>query len=415
MAGQAISHASLLDENERLRGQLAVAERAHVEQLKLQERLFQAEKATAIGRLASCIAHDLNNVLTVMGGFAQCLKAVVAPGTIIRDYAEHIATATNRASGMAAQLSEFGRSKMSIQVSTDINRIVGEVAQLLSRSIDKGITFHAAPNAEKPWVLADPTMLQLAILNLGASAGNAMPAGGDLTCETRNFRIEAAATADASALPPGEYVEVAIHDTGGTMDEAAAHRTIDPLCAGRSLGYATDAGLSGVQNCVREHHGHLSFSARPGERRAIILRLPVIDDPAPAAAISDPPRAAGRILLADDEEMIRTFVEQSLTNRGYQVTTRPDGAAAVEYYAHNAKAIDLVILDQHMPRLSGPEAFLKIRAINPAAKVVLCTGEDDTDATRQFTEAGGLGVLPKPFRMAELSKLVAQAMGVINK
>ncbi|MGA2496277.1 MAG: response regulator [Tepidisphaeraceae bacterium] len=412
----AFSHAHLLEENDRLRRQLAADEQSHAEQIRLQDRLFKAEKATAIGRLASSIAHDFNNVLTVLGGFAHCLKAASSPGTIVHDYVERIADAAGRASDMMRQLSEFGRSQMSIHVSTDINRIVGEVARLLSRTLDKRITVHTAANAEKSRVLADATRLQLALLNLGVSAGGAMPGGGDLTCETRNIRVEAAApAADIRALPPGEYIEVAIRDSGGNMDEEAARKAIDPLCNGKGVGYATESGLGGVQNCVREHHGELSCRVRPGEHRAIILRLPLADtgeNAGDVAAASAPPRAAGHILLADDEEMIRAFIEQCLTGMGHKVTTVADGVSAVEFYARHADSIDLVILDQNMPRLAGPEAFRKIKAINPAAKVVLCTGLDDTDAARQFTEAGGTGVLSKPFRLADLSSLMAGTIGV---
>ena len=409
-----LEHARVLDEIDQLRGQLASTELAHTEQLRLQDRLFQAEKATAVGRLASGISHDLNNILTVMSGFTQCLKAAVSHDTIAHDYAERIANAAVRVGEMTEQLSRFGHNQSSVYVSTDINRIVGEMAQLLSQTIDNRFTFHTAPNAEKPCVLADPNRLQLMLLNLAVSAGQAMPAGGDMTCETRNFRIEpAVSTRERTVLPAGEYVEVAIRDTGGTMDEAAARKMIDPLCGSKSIGYASQLGLSGVQQCIREHHGELSFRARTGEHRAIILRLPVAGAPASveAAAATQPPPASGHILLADDEQMIRTFVEQSLTSMGYSVTTFPDGAAAVEYYTHHADAVDLVILDQTMLRLSGQAAFEKIRAINPAARVVLCTGMDDTDAARQFTETGGSGVLSKPFRLAELSSLVAQVIG----
>ncbi len=411
----ALLQSRLLDDNDQLRARLTAGEQSHTEYLKLQARLFQAEKATAIGRLASSIAHDLNNILTVMSGFAQCLKAAVSPDTIARDYADRIENAASRANDMSAQLAEFGRGKMSVHISTDLNRIVSDVARLLSRTIDNHITVHTAPGAGRPWVLADSTRLQLALLNLGASAGNAMPGGGDLTYETRNLHVDPASpTADTRGLPFGDYIEVAIRDTGGTMDEGAAHKAIDPLCGGKSPGYAAELGLSGVQNCVREHNGQLSFHSRPGEHRAIVLRLPVAAEQRSAegaTAVSEPPRASGRILLADDEDMIRTFVEQSLTGLGYEVTTRADGASAVEYYARHADSVDLVILDQNMPRLSGPNAFQKIKAINPAAKVVLCTGLDDTDAARQFTEAGGVGVLSKPFRLAELTKLVAQTIG----
>ncbi|MFI5381583.1 MAG: response regulator [Tepidisphaerales bacterium] len=411
---QALEHARLFAECERLRAEVAAREQSHAEQLKLQERLFQAEKETAVGRLASSISHDFNNVLTVMSGFAQCLMATASPDTIIHDYAERIENAADRAGDLVRQLSEFGRSRTSVQVSTDLNRIVGEVAQLLSRTIDKRITFHAVSSARKPWVLADPTRLQLALLNLGASAGNAMPVGGNLTYETRDIHVDSVPdAADIKALPPGDYLEVAIRDTGGTMDENAARKTLQPLCNGKPLGYATELGLSGVQNCVREHRGQLSFQTRPGEHRAIILRLPVADVDGPAdgsAGGPETPRASGHILLADDEEMIRTFVEQSLTGMGYNVTACPDGAAAVEFYARHAGSIDLVILDQNMPGLSGPDAFKKIREINPAASVLLCTGLDDTEAARRFTEAGGAGVLSKPFRLAQLSGTVARAI-----
>jgi len=261
--------------------------------------------------------------------------------------------------------------------------------------------------------MGDPTQLHGALLNLGVNARDAMPDGGALTYTTRNVTLtKSDCDEHPYELAPGGFLEVSITDTGAGMDEQTQNRIFEPFFTTKEMGKGTGLGLAGVYGCVRSHDGRVSVSSKPGQGATFTILLPLADAnvaaPARIAANEAPAKGTGRVLIVDDEESVRNFVRTSLQNLGYTVSTCDDGIAGVDYYREHHREIDLVILDLIMPRMSGQDAFRKMKKINPHVRVLVSSGFSHTQATRQMLDEGALCLLNKPFQITELARTVAE-------
>jgi PAS domain S-box-containing protein len=379
-----------------------------------EERLRQAEKMEAIGRLAGGVAHDFNNQLVGIMGYAELLLGRLE-GEAIRRSVERILTASRRAADLTRQLLTFARRGQYAFVTVDVNVVIREVIGLLERSIDKRIGVCEALRAQRSATLGDASQLQSALLNVALNARDAMPEGGVLTFATENVVLDGAdCQARGPDAAPGRYVCVAITDTGVGMDGEMLKRLFEPFFTTKEPGKGTGMGLAAVYGTVKAHGGFAEVASQVGAGTTFSLYLPEAEaatESRPADVVVEPAATSARLLVADDEEIVRSMMTEALTDLGYRVTACADGDEALETYRARWREIDLVVLDLVMPKMGGHEVFLAMQRCNPDLRVLLCSGYSLSDAARKLlAQPGIVGFLQKPFEVADLSRAVAEGL-----
>ena len=390
-----------------------------------EDQLRQAQKMETVGQLAGGVAHDFNNLLTAVIG-NLCLVDL-PPGDPNRAVLATAERAANRAAELTSKLLGFARRNQLLVAPLDVGDFVGEVVDLLRRTIDPRITFLADIPPLGWHALADASLLNQVLLNLCVNARDAMPAGGELRLSAEPWQpTEAQVTRHLPAA--AAYLRVSVSDTGTGMTPAVRARLFEPFFTTKPIGQGTGLGLAMVDGIVRQHEGWVECVTAPGEGTTFHLFLPAVpaDAGLPAAKVmtrsnadfslelpvpSDLPEprpaTGGRILLVDDEEMIRLLSRTVLESAGYHVREAGDGVEAVEAFAAHAADIDLVILDLIMPRLSGRDAARRLVALDPSVKILLSSGYS-TDDVADIPEA--LGLLSKPYRPSALLAAVRDAL-----
>ncbi|MCP4377539.1 MAG: response regulator [bacterium] len=370
-----------------------------------------ALKMEAIGRLAGGIAHDFNNILTAILGNAELLQMEGFAQDARDDMLKQILDAAKRAAELTRQLLDFAR-KGTFQIATvDITDIIGRTVSLLTHSIDKRIKIKLDMRADPPNVLADPSQIENALVNLGMNACDAMPDGGTLTLATKNIMLNESLCDNYNGeLVPGPYVEISVSDTGGGMDNETRNRIFEPFFTTKDVGKGTGLGLASVYGCIKSHYGNIRVKSNPGEGTTFKMLLHAsetacISSDNPSGQIS--PTGSGHILVVDDEGIVREFMTAVLQKLGYSVSLCTDGAEAVEYFVNQHQDIDLVILDLIMPNLNGLEAFRKLKAIDPDVKVLISSGFSQNETANGLLDEGAIGLLSKPFQVSQLSQMVA--------
>jgi signal transduction histidine kinase/ActR/RegA family two-component response regulator len=388
-----------------LRARDAAAARAR----EHEERLRQSEKMQAIGQLAGGVAHDFNNQLMGIMGYAELLADHLESASLKR-YAEQIIIATNRAADLTKQLLAFSRKGKYLSMPVDTHQIIREVVALLARSIDKRIEIRQELRADPYQVLGDPSHLQNALLNLAVNARDAMPDGGRITFETSIAELKGDAT-DPEALP-GRYLQIAVSDTGSGMDDATMKRIFEPFFTTKEQGKGTGLGLAAVHGAVKSHRGRIEVRSRPGEGSTFVVSLPLPDQPLVVNGEKPLPlvRGAARILVVDDEEVCRALATELLQSLGYAVMTCTDGEEAIRIYRQSWREIDLVILDMVMPRMGGCDTYLAMRQVNPALRAILVSGHSMEGMLHPLLDSGVRAFVQKPFSIAVLSRTVAAAL-----
>jgi len=371
------------------------------EVVRAQERLLQTEKLDALGRLASGVAHDFNNQLAAVLGYAELLSSRVTDPQL-REYASLIMQIARRSADLTEKLLAFGRKGRAQSVPVDVHELIHEVVAILGRTIDPRVTIRLQLRAARAVVIGDPSPLQSALLNLALNARDAMPEGGDLTFATDGVQLEA-----------GAGLRVRVVDTGVGMSEEVRRRLFEPFFTTKGPGRGTGMGLPAVYGTISDHHGTVHVESGPGRGATFTLLLPLADDGIAAAGPAPVPptvRGRGHVLIADDTPAVLRVVGDVLEALGYRVTACADGVAALARYREGWRAVDLVLLDVTMPGLDGPGALAEMRRINPAVRAVLASGHPPGPAEQRLIDDLGVGFLQKPFSMAELSRCVAAAL-----
>jgi PAS domain S-box-containing protein len=379
---------------------------------RIEESLRQSEKLQAVGQLAGGIAHDFNNQLTGILGFAELL-ALQLEQPEQRRYAENILLGARRASDLTRQILAFSRKGKVQVVPVDVHLVIDEVVELLAHSIDKRIRIVVRRMASRPVVEGDPTQLQNALLNLALNARDAMPQGGVLTLETQDANLEEAfCMIQTPPLPVGPYLMVSVVDTGSGMDEETKKRLFEPFFTTKAPGQGTGMGLAAVYGTVRSHRGAITISSEQGRGTTVRIYLPHLPEatvPTPAPLELSPATAA-RILVVDDEDAVREVAVAMLRTAGHETLAAESGRRALELYRQSWSEIDLVILDLVMPGIPGHHIFRALREINPGARVLLASGYSVEGEAQSLLKEGACAFVQKPFRFAELTTAVAEAL-----
>jgi PAS domain S-box-containing protein len=373
-----------------------------------QEQLRQSQKMEALGQLTGGIAHDFNNLLTVVVGGLDII-AKRADDAKLRRYAENALGAAERGARLTAQLLAFSRVQRLEVRPTQVGPLIQNMRPLLRNVLGPGITKEFDLDEASMPVMADPTQLEVAILNLAINARDAMPQGGTLTFATRKVDISG-----DPELDDGEYVELAISDTGIGMPHEVAERAFEPFFTTKEVGKGTGLGLSMVYGMARQSGGAARIESRTGEGTAVKLYFRICDaelsSDAPAPAGQDAQPEAGResasVLVIDDDPDVRGFIVTELEEQGYRVRQASDGPEGLSEFEREKP--DLVIVDFIMPGMSGAEIAKRIRSRLPDQPILFVSGYSETEAVKRTAPEAPL--LAKPFRAEALNKAVRGAI-----
>jgi PAS domain S-box-containing protein len=382
------------------------------ERLRLEEQLRQAEKMTALGQLAGGVAHDFNNQLAGILGYAELLRERVGDNELLRRYAEGIVTGAQRSARLTQQLLAFARKGKYQVVPVALHEILDEVLAILEHSIDKRIMIRRAFSTTPIQVVGDPAQLQNALLNLAINARDAMPEGGELALATEVVTVDQAfQQAGNLELAPGRYACIRISDTGIGMDEATRRRAFEPFFTTKEPGRGTGLGLSAAYGIVRNHLGALRLDSAPGRGTRVEVLLPLAVRAPEAAADGQPSAEASflRILLVDDEDLVRAATADMLKALGHTVRECRNGREAAEVFAAGPGGFDLVILDMIMPLMSGADALAQMRSVRPGLRAILSSGYSLDDEAQRLLGQGSLGLIQKPFTISDLAEAIARA------
>ncbi len=374
------------------------------EQRELEERLRQAEKMQAIGHLAGGVAHDFNNQLSAIMGAADLLKLRINDPKQ-DDLVERIITSSVRAGDLVGQLLAFSRKGKYLSVNVDIHESINEVVSMLRHSIDKRIEIETEFEADPSITVGDPTQLQNAVLNLGINARDAMPDGGKLIFRTSNTMV-AKRGRDQNQLKPGPYIRIQVEDTGCGIPREIRDRIFEPFFTTKERGKGTGMGLAAVYGTIRNHKGAITVKDSPDAGSLFNLLLPLTtkeEEQVQREKTEEFDHAFGRLLLVEDEDIVRENIAEMLTELGYLVTECRNGREAVDFYKEHASNIDLVVLDMVMPEMNGLEAFAHMKEINPDVKALVATGYAVESEARDALKEGVVGFLQKPFKMRDLA------------
>lgn len=382
---------------------------------KSEEQLRHHEKMRAIGLLAGGVAHDFNNMLQGIVGFAELIRTQCGDDRPdLRRFAENILDSARTATSLSSSLLGFAAKRRMESKPVDIHSEIRSLAEILGRTLDRRISLRLDLPASRSVVSGDPAQLQSAILNLCLNASEAMPEGGELRVSTG---IEDGTTTRDIAFilaPPREScIRITVADQGIGMDDEVLQRIFEPFYTTKPQGHGTGLGLSGVYGIVQAHKGGLKVESSPGCGSAFHLYLPLSarnaipepeTPPAPAVAVH------GRVLIVEDEPRIRELLELLCGRMGYSSLAAEDGASGVELYRARHADIDLVILDVQLPGLYGSECFAEMKRINPDCRVLVISGYARGDAVQRMKDQGAHGFLQKPFHANDFSRALHEAL-----
>ena len=372
-----------------------------------QEQLRQSQKMEALGQLTGGIAHDFNNLLTVVvGGLDIITKRAVDPK--LKRYAENALAAAERGARLTGQLLAFSRVQRLEVQPTHVSPIIQNMRPLLRNVLGPGITKEFDLDEVMMPVMADPTQLEVAVLNLAINARDAMPEGGILSFSTRRVRVRG-----ELELEPGDYIELTIADTGVGMAPDVLERAFEPFFTTKEVGKGTGLGLSMVYGMARQSGGTARIESTPGKGTAVKLLFRKAEedvrDPGPTAddhmTASHAPSPLS-VLVIDDDPDVRGFIVEALEEQGYTVREAADGHEGIAEVERETP--DLIVLDFIMPGLSGADVARHLRDRNPDLPILFVSGYSETDAVKRTAPDAPL--LAKPFRADALQKAVRAAM-----
>src|SRR5216683_279433 len=385
------------------------------ERRALEQQLRHAQKMEAVGRLAGGIAHDFNNLLMVISGYSEFLLDRLGPDPTLRGPAQEVANAAERATSLTRQLLAFSRKQMLAPKVVDLNSVVTENLKMLTRLIGEDIDLVMVPGADLGAVKADPGQIEQVVMNLAVNARDAMPHGGNLTIETANVQLDATYAHFHVPVMPGDYVMLAISDTGMGMDTETQSHIFEPFYTTKGL-KGTGLGLSTVYGIVKQSEGYIWVYSETGKGTTFKIYLPrvgaTVDTEAAQTAAPSQQPGQGRetILLVEDEENLRQLTRQSLENQGYRVIDAADGAAAIRLSQAHKGPIHLLLTDVIMPGMNGRELANQVSPSRPEMKVLYMSGYTENHIGHNGTLDQGIILLQKPFTLPALQAKVREVL-----
>jgi PAS domain S-box-containing protein len=399
-----------------------VTERNRAERARLvvAEQLRQSQKMEAVGQLTGGVAHDFNNILTVILANADALLEEEKLDADVANRLDQIGQAVERASGLTRQLLAFSRKQPLSPKPTDINALVTTTGKLLRRALGEQIEIESVL-ADGPWTVnIDRAQLETALVNLCINARDAMPNGGKLRIETRNVTLDEAYVARNPDSVAGDHAMLSISDTGSGMPPDVLARVFEPFFTTKGVGKGTGLGLSMVYGFIKQSNGHITIDSEVGRGTSFKLYLPRlvgVEERIVAVLQAPPtPRGSERILVVEDDAQLRASVVEQLQRLGYAVSEAADGASAVALLEAAAQPCDLLLTDVVMPgRVNGRALADEMARRWPTTKIVFMSGYSRDLITHDGRLDAGVRLLSKPFRMKDLAMAVRRALDDVGE
>jgi CheY-like chemotaxis protein len=368
----------------------------------------------AVGRLSGGIAHDFNNLLGVIIGYIQVMKRNLVPGQPSYEYAEEIEKAGQRAVSLTRQLLAFSRQQVLEPVILNLNTRVSDMEKMLPRLIGEDIQLNLILDPVIGQVKADPGQIEQVVMNLVVNARDAMPDGGNLTILTANAELDAAFAREHPGSVEGQYVMLAVTDTGTGMDPETQTQIFEPFFTTKGRDKGTGLGLATVYGVVKQSNGYITVNSEIGKGASFKIYLPRIDQPVAtkSESIQAPltMRGSETILLVEDAAPLRLLAQLFLKENGYQVLTAADGADAQQIAAQNRGPIHLLLTDVVMPGINGRVLAERLASRHPAMKVLYMSGYTDSFIAGHGVLEEGIHLLHKPFSEEVLMRKIRELL-----
>jgi len=385
------------------------------ERLNLEAQLFQSQKMESVGQLAAGVAHDFNNMLTIIQGHSGMLMARPNLPTELFDSAQAIYFASERAAGLTRQLLMFSRKNVMQRKQLDLRDVVGNMIKLLKRSLGETVTLDFKPPTEVPVVYADAGMLEQVVMNLAVNARDAMPRGGTLTISVNPVAIAESYAHVHPEARIGQFVCLRVSDTGMGMEAAVINRIFEPFFTTKEVGKGTGLGLATVYGIVKQHDGWIEVTSEVGKGSTFNVFLPASSATAEAKHDTDPAAfvRGGKetILVVEDEPVLRDMAHLILEECGYRILSASNGPEALAVWEQKHLIVDLLLTDMVMPKgISGVELAEKLLANKPGLKVIFASGYTVDEVSEAFLEKNNARFLQKPYTRITLARAVRQAL-----
>jgi len=384
------------------------------ERKQLEQQLRQSQKMEAVGRLAGGIAHDFNNLLTVIIGYSQIIHNRLPEDDPLRKDAEEVRKSAMRAASLTKQLLAFSRKQVLQPKKMNLNNVVTETEKMLGRVIGENIELVTVTSPMLGSVMADPGQIEQVIMNLVVNARDAMEEGGKLTIETTNVILDENYARLNPGAKPGHYAMLAVTDSGSGMDNETLSHLFEPFFTTKAPGKGTGLGLSTVYGIIKQSGGYISAYSEVNKGTSFKVYLPLVSGTPQAAEANKTGKIVYKpsetILLAEDEETVRTLAVRILSDQGYMVLETGDPLQAIQIMQNHKGKIDLVITDIIMPGMTGLGLVQRIQITHPDVKVLYISGYTDTAMLHQGVLESDTAFLQKPFTPQALLKKVREVI-----
>jgi two-component system, cell cycle sensor histidine kinase and response regulator CckA len=386
------------------------------EETKLKRQVAQATKMQAVGQLAGGVAHDFNNILTAIIGYCDLMLLRHPPGDSDYDDIQQIRNNSNRAASLTRQLLAFSRQQTLRPQVLQLPDVVSEVSHLLKRLLGETVQLEVQHGRAIGAVRADPGQLEQVIVNLGVNARDAMPDGGTLTIETKAITQADVRAMRSEILPIGDYALLSMSDTGTGIAKENLAKIFEPFFTTKEVGKGTGLGLSTVYGIVKQSNGFIFAESEVGVGTRFDIYLPVhagVVPVAPTKLVEETVKevwGSGRLLIVEDEPMVRAVAERALVRQGYTVETACDGEEALALFAEG-KTYDLVVSDVVMPNMDGPAMARELRKTHSDIRILFMSGYAE-EQLRQSINIDKVAFLPKPFSVQQIAEAVRDALKI---
>lgn len=399
----AISTAPIRGSSNEVVGAMAILEEI-TERKQLEARVEQSARLESIGRLAGGVAHDFNNILTVIVSYAETLLEQ-PDATMISQAGEAIQRSAKQATTLTQQLLAFSKRQVMRVKTIDLNAVILATAGMLGRLIGTDIIIRTDLKATDAWIQADPTLIEQMIINLATNARDAMPNGGQLSLSTvRQYR---------DGVPS---IQLSVTDTGCGMDQQTLARIFEPFFTTKPAGKGSGLGLASVHGIVHQSGGEVDVASDLDAGTTFHITIPISEAPAQSERDLDSPSpisSGATILLVEDNQQVREMLINMLQAKGNRVLSAVDGIDALEIAAAYDSNIDLLLTDVVMPRMGGGELARRLRSLRPATKIILMSGYADDELARQGMDAAD-HFLHKPFRSSQVHDIIGKALRTVE-
>jgi len=382
------------------------------EKKRLEEQFRQAQKLESIGRLAGGIAHDFNNLLTVINGYGDLMLARMSAADALRPTVRRIREAGESAAELTRQLLTFSRKQISNPKPLSLNAVVEEAKTMLGRLVGEHIQVITRLLAAPDRVLADRSQIHQCLMNLVVNARDAMPDGGMLIIETGNAEVAPADLVSEAEPLPGAYVVLMVTDTGTGMDEATRSHIFEPFFTTKEMGKGTGLGLATVYGIVRQCNGFIRVESEPGLGSWFRVYLPLTEsgERTDSAAVPVVTAGTGTLLVVEDQDGVREFLAETLTDLGYSVLAARSGEEAIQIARQHPATIDLLLSDLVMPGINGRELARNLQSLRPSLTVVFMSGYAGDVIGNQPVSERGVVFLQKPFTSDALAAKLREVL-----